>query len=648
MSMNDLIFRNLKKNLKNYYLYVFALIFSVALYFAFVTLQFDPSMDGTKDSIKGAAAIRAAAILLVAIVSIFLLYANTIFIKRRSKEIGLFQLIGLTKGRIFQLLSAENFILYFGSVVAGIFIGFSFSKLIIMILFKLSGVDAIATLHFSERALVQTLIVFAGIYLLIMIMNYTFIKRQSILSLFRVTSSTEDRVKKISFWEVFMGVLGLTLILSGYYLSSKLFGGDFATMNQIFLAMIVILASVISGTYFFYKGSIRFIANLIRNSKNGYLNIYEVLSLSSIMFRMKSNALLLTIITTVSALAIALLSLSYISYYSAEKLAQSNVPADFTFTNKQDMQQFKGILKENGIPFSEKTIEVLQVNLDASDIMDSKLDEMNLNPKRLTFPVISENSVDGIELKNDELLFTGYNSLVQSFLSLKDSGKVSLLGSSSKTQQKYMGIQPEYYISRYFTTGGFPIAVVDEDTFDSLKSDLDPEIQKPSSLYIGMEIENESQIEKANELFSETDLAEKEGNDSQLAMSTIQKQMMGTVMFIVGFLGLAFLITSGCILYFKQMDESESERQHYTILRKLGYTQGDLLKGIQLKQVFNFGIPLVTGLLHSYFAVKSGWFFFGTELWTPMIIVMGLYTAFYSIFGLLSVLYYKKVIKAAL
>ena len=127
-----------------------------------------------------------------------------------------------------------------------------------------------------------------------------------------------------------------------------------------------------------------------------------------------------------------------------------------------------------------------------------------------------------------------------------------------------------------------------------------------------------------------------------------RNMMMGLVMFIVGFLGLTFLITSGCILYFKQMDEGEEERPNYTILRKLGYTNRDLLQGIQGKQVFNFGIPLLVGLLHSYFAVQSGWFFFGTELWTPMFIVMGVYTGLYSIFGLLSVLYYKRIIKEAL
>lgn len=253
MNINQLIFRNIKKNLRNYYLYVFALIFSSALYFAFVTLQYDPSMDSVEGSVKGEASIRAASILLVVIVSIFLLYANTIFIKRRSKEIGLFQLIGMTKSKIFRILSIENLILYFGSLCIGIFAGFSFSKLIILVLFKTTGVDAIASLRFSTQALVQTVIVFSAIYLLIMLTNYIFIKKQSILALFRVISLTEGKVKKLSVWEITMGVLGLIFIITGYYISSKLFSGDFTTMPELFGAMIVILASVILGTYLFIK-----------------------------------------------------------------------------------------------------------------------------------------------------------------------------------------------------------------------------------------------------------------------------------------------------------------------------------------------------------------------------------------------------------
>jgi bacitracin transport system permease protein len=344
MNINQLIFRNFKKNVKNYYLYVFALIFSAALYFAFVTLQYDPALDATKGSIKGGAAVRAASVLLVAIVSIFLLYANTIFIKRRSKEIGLFQLIGMTKTKIFRILTVENFMLYFASLIVGILIGFSFSKAVIMILFKITDTKGIAKLHFSEEALIQTLIVFGAIYLLIMTMNYLFIKRQTILALFRVTSSTESKTKKISILEIIIGILGMIFIASGYYISAKLFDGSFTSMNALSIAMLSILASVIIGTYLFYKGSVRFLLNLMRKSKKGYLSINDVLSLSSIMFRMKSNALLLTVITTVSALAIGFLCLSYISYYSAEKSAGDYVPNDFSINNSKDAASFKAAL----------------------------------------------------------------------------------------------------------------------------------------------------------------------------------------------------------------------------------------------------------------------------------------------------------------
>lgn len=648
MSINQLILRNLKKNLKNYYLYVFALIFSASLYFAFVTLQYDPALDKAEGTVKGAASIKAASILLVAIVSIFLLYANSIFIKRRSKEIGLFQLIGMTKNRIFRILSVENLILYFCSVFLGIFVGFAASKLIIMILFKIMGVQAIATLTFSFQPLVQTLLVFSAIYLLIMLMNYAFIKRQTILSLFRVTSMTEGKVKKVSMFEMIIGIFGIALIIAGYVISSKLFDGAFTEMTELFMAMIFILATVIIGTYLFYKGSVSFIFNIIRKKKNGYLNINEVLSLSSIMFRMKSNAILLTIITTVSALAIGLLSLSYISYYSAEKMAQSSIPTDFSMTDKGDANTFKKALSDSKIDYDAKVIDVIQVDVNVKEIMETSLEGVNFDSDIMTVPVISDESVKGINLAEDETLFSGYSSMMEKVISLKDSGKIELKGKNEVIPQTYLGLNDDTFLSYYFTSGGLPVAIVDQTIFDRLKKDVDPKIQKVSSVNIGIDVKDEAELEKANDLFSKMNFKEEHVNDSQLENFTNQKKNMGLMMFIVGFLGLTFLITSGCILYFKQMDESEGEKSNYTILRKLGFTRGDLLRGIQAKQVFNFGIPLVVGLLHSYFAVQSGWFFFGTEVWAPMIIVMALYTALYSIFGILSVFHYKKVIKESL
>ncbi|MCP6683108.1 ABC transporter permease [Bacillus nakamurai] len=645
MNINHLIFQNLKKNIKNYYLYVFALVFSAALYFAFVTMQYDPALDEMKSSIKGAAAIRAASILLVAIVSVFLLYANTIFIKRRSKEIGLFQLIGMTKMRIFRILSAENFILYFASIWIGIFVGFSFSKLCMMILFHTVGVKASVSLFFSSQALVQTLIVFGVIYVLIMIMNYLFIKRQSILSLFKAASSSEQKMTSLSWFQMVIGIIGIVCIIAGYAVSSKLFGGSFTSMNELFLAMVFILGSVIIGTYLFYKGSVSFLANLIRKSKGGYLNVSEVLSLSSIMFRMKSNAVLLTIITTLSALSIGLLSLSYISYYSAEKSAEQNVAADFAMNNQKEADSFTALLRENGIQYHMKKIKTIQVDANVKHIINGDMGNFKQDPSHMVLPIVSEKDAEGVSLSDGETVFTGYNDMMRKFLSLKESGRIEMNGKKESISLSYSGLRRDFILP-YIFTSGLPIAIVSQHVFDHLEKDIDPAIQKKTTLFFSITLKNEDELKSANDLFQ----AQHYSDDqlSRFDLADTQKKNMGLIMFIVGFLGLTFLITSGCILYFKQMGECEDEKADYTILRKLGFTPGDLLKGIRRKQVYNFGIPLILGLFHSYFAVQSGWFLFGTEVWTPMIIVMALYTVLYSIFGMLSVLYYKKVIHSAL
>ncbi|MBG9818618.1 ABC transporter permease [Bacillus safensis] len=645
MNINQLIFRNLKKNLKNYYLYVFALVFSVALYFSFVTLQYSPALDDVKGSIKGGASIKAASVLLIAIVGIFLLYANSIFIKRRGKEIGLLQLIGMTKQKIARLLNAENFILYVTAMVIGIIAGFIGSKLMLMVLFKVTGVNAIANLHFSGMALLQTLIVFFIIYGLIMLRNRWFINRQTILSLFRTTSSTEQRVKKISVFEIIIGVFGIVLISSGYYISSKLFTGSYTSMLELLLAMIYILASVIIGTFLFYKGSVSFIANIVRKRKNGYLAIHEVLSLSSIMFRLKSNALLLTIITTVSALAIGLLALSYISYYSAEKTAEQQIPAHFAMGSEKEAATFTRALSDKHIAYDQKKFKVIQAKFDAKKIMDTELKNMKNEPGVLTLPVISEKNAPNIHVEESEVILSGYSDLLKKFMPIQSSGDVKLL-IKKPLDLKVIDMKKDYLISYNFTFGGLPVAVVSQDVFEQLDKQKDPKLQLKNSQYIAVNIKDDKNLEQANSVFTSLKLGD--NSMSQLASAQQQKQTIGLMMFVVGFLGLSFLVTSGCILYFKQMNESEEEQSSYTILRKLGFTEKDLLKGIRLKQLFNFGIPLIVGLLHSYFAVQSGWFLFGGELWTPMLIVMSIYTALYSVFGFLSVQYYKKVIKESL
>ena len=363
---------------------------------------------------------------------------------------------------------------------------------------------------------------------------------------------------------------------------------------------------------------------------------------------MKSNSFLLMIITTLSALSIALLSLSYISYYSVEKTVDSTIPDDFTIPSTERAMKFTSALEEKNISYTEVATDLLTYSIDLSKVLsvpgEATQDQIYKNTSMI---VISEQIVSGVEVEDEEVLFINSNTMMEKIMNPQANQPVVFKGKEDSYKLNLKGLE-DLAILPTRVTYAFPVAVVDERVYQQMQLDQDPSLTPEFTEYHGVNIDNKNDLEKANNIFNLLGINDWAGHESKYEQVTIQKQGSGVMMFIVGFLGLAFLITSGCILYFKQMDESEDEKSNYTILRKLGFTQSDLLQGIQRKQLFNFGIPLVVGLLHSYFAVKSGWFLFGTEMLTPMIIVMLIYTALYSIFGWLSVLNYKRVIKEAL
>ena len=122
----------------------------------------------------------------------------------------------------------------------------------------------------------------------------------------------------------------------------------------------------------------------------------------------------------------------------------------------------------------------------------------------------------------------------------------------------------------------------------------------------------------------------------------------GLIIFIAGFLGLIFLISTGSILYFKQMTEAEQERKSFTILRQLGFGEREIMGGIIRKQLFVFAIPLAIGLSHSIFAVKAASALSLSDLTLPTAIAMSVYTLIYFVFAALTIVYYRRIVRAAL
>jgi len=645
----------MKKNMKHYYLYFFALIFSVTLYFSFVTLQNNAEVLATVEkSGTATAGFKAATYMLYFIVLFFVLYANHLFMKRRSKEIGLYQLIGMTKGLIVRLLAVESILLFVGAVILGMLAGFFSSRLFAMILLRVLEKEALVTMTFSTEALQQSIVVFAILLVIVLVQMALMIYRVSLLSLFSASKQADERVKRFSPLQMVIGFLGLVLIAYGYYASTKLF--DINSSGDLVLNMTIILATTIGGTFLVFRFSVAFIMNSIRLKKNGHLTARDVLALTPIMHRMKSNAKSLTLITILTGVSLGVTTLAYISYYSSESSAYSRVPGDYVLLEDRD-QEFLKMLEDNNIAFDKSDFRLQSVSASFSQLL-SKEQQNKDNPLDgvegliYTIPLSDyQQIVPEASVSDNDVIVTNYGGYMAEMFPLeKDHDVVVTPGGPELTKEETLhvkDVQHESIISGTVTSGpGGPIFVVSDALFEKLATySSASEWHKQTSI----KIKNKSDLAQAEKLYSQLN----EENYSNFIQSYEEArkgniETLGITIFTAAFLGLAFLMTTGSILYFKQMSEAEEERGSYTILRKIGFAEKDIMKGIYMKQTFNFGVPLIIGLLHSYFAVKSGWFLFGSELTAPLWIAMCCYIALYAIFAVLSVGYYKKVIRESL
>ncbi len=659
MTLNQLVLRSMKKNIKSYYLYVFALVFSVTLYYSFVTLQFNPTIAQEVGSGRSAATLKAASYLLLFIVVFFVLYANSLFMKRRSKEIGLYQLVGMSKGLVTRLIAIENTILWLSAIIIGVFVGFLTSRVFVMILLKILEKDAFVELTFSSEALLRTIVVFIILLVVVLIQTAIRIRRVTLLTLITTNVIADEKVKKFNAFQMILGFSGLVSIVYGYYLSTSLLDLNSLnlTPNMLLFKMVSILALTVGGTYLVFRFSVAFILNLVRKSKKGFMSIQDVLSLSTIMHRMKSNAMSLTTITVLSATTLAILTLTYISYYSTDARSQEVVPYDYVMYEDTGFGLVEAFDKE-GIEYSRYDVDLLAVQADLRSLLvkDAALnfDISTVGPLQVVNIKDIQNKLPNLTLKENEGYILGYDSLRSENIRIEGQKPLEFRTSLGKDEIFIKEVSeerlvPEYHESAYLTV------VVADSYFQKLRNDSNTKKQK----IVGLELDNKEQLKKAEEVYKVNKVSVEIPYSSGVATRTVKVESqetyrlglldsLGMSIFITGFLGLAFLIATGSILYFRQMSEADEEKGTYSILRKMGFTTSEIMKGIRRKQLFNFGFPLIIGLSHSYFAVKSGWVFFGTELVAPLLITMGVYIILYSIFAILSAGYYRKVVEDSL
>lgn len=644
MSFNHIIIKNLRRNIRHYSMYVFSITMSVMLFFGFVTLKHSEDLKGLQSGVKLGVGIQIGVTILTIIIVVFLLYANKLFIKRRSREIGLYQLIGMTKREVFKIFALENFILFAITAVLGSILGFFSSKILLMILYKIIDVQQEAHLNFSIEAFIQTVVLMVGIYVIISLQNIVFIKRKTILALMNEYNVTDTKIKKIKLYELIFGAIGILMIIGGYYLSSVIFDNlKGNAMMGLYLRMITVLFLTIVGAYLLFRCSISLIFNTIRKYKKGMLSVTDVVSTSSIMHKMKTNALSLTIIAIVSAMSVGLLALSYVSYYNAAETARNNAPDDYIFINKDANNQFKKALNDNNIKFKENNYHVTRYEIDDTKVFAYD-DELTSTSSQFPSTIAKSSEFKDLNLQDNEVAIVGYSDILDKMITVHDDENISYKLNDQTKQLKVKSISKETYLSTNISYNA-PVYVVSDHTFDQMKQH-EAKNDNHNEQY-GINLSDEKDVNKAEQIFSK----QVKSNESSLSYQQIykdSKSSLGVMLFILGFLGVAFLLSTGCIIYIKQIDETEDETSNYVILRKLGYTSKDMSKGIALKIGFNFALPLIIGLSHGYFAAKSAWFFMGQSFYTPVLIVMSLYSLIYILFAILAYVHSKQVIQRVL
>ncbi len=656
MKLRTLVFRTMLKNSQLYSLYFFALLFSSGLYFAFLTLADNPSViKMNSESVKAGAVFEIASYLLVAIVFFFVLYANQLFLKRRSKEFGLYQLIGLSKPRIARMLFLENSVLWVLAIAIGISCGFIFSRFFALLFLKVTHMERVISLQFTTHSVVQSIIVFIVLFALMYVQSVGYVWRSKLIDLFHAANKTEQRVKKWSLFSTVMGLIGIALMIFGYYRATILFTmSEAVTMNELLFRMGLILFSTIFGSFLFFRYTVATIANFIRKRRNGHVTVGDVVALTPMMHRMKSSALSLTLITTLTALAIGVLSLAYISYSSVKTSSQQSMPYDMGVFNGLG-QEFEKALSKEDIAFEKNTYHFKTIEFNYKDVMKNELSKTEEELTTSTMIVMKQSEVQqkvkNLSLKENEIAFYNYTKMQNLLAPMQTDKKVQAV--ELKQSFTLTTLSDDMFVPNALSFGS-PVAVVTDDVYAQMK-----DVTEGAALtsFTGYNILNEEDLDQAEKLYREKTndgemIIKLKDSDhtvtydlkTQRAYYENSFQMMGLLIFVAAFLGLAFLLTTGSILYFKQMSEADQEAPQFEMLRKIGFTTEEVMRGVRQKQWFNFGIPLVIGIAHSYFAVRSGWMLFGTDFELPFITVLVVYALLYGAFAWMSVRYYKKVI----
>ncbi|MBS4979373.1 MAG: ABC transporter permease [Clostridiales bacterium] len=601
---------NIKRNKGTYIPYMITCICCIAMTYMmfFVTQSKDLSVQ-VPDSVM-VTSIMFLGIAVIYIFSfIFLLYSNNFVMKRRQKEIGLYNILGLEKGHIMKMMAVETLFTSVISIIGGIAVGILGSKLALLLLLKILHVPAQLGFYVCVPGIVVCTVLFLPVVIVTLFRNVHRVRLSQPIELLR-SGNTGEREPKAK-W--LMALLGFICFGSGYYIAVTT-KSPVTALGLFFAAVLLVMA----GTYLLFTAGSIAVLKVMRWKKSFYYKIKNFTSISGMIYRMKQNAMGLASICILSTGVLLMLSTTVSLNMGIEDSLSDMFPYDAGFTfNHVTFEEvprlrnaFDEAVEKEKVPYEEK---ITQVVLDISVARNGNDMEIltrdtaaSANVEYLTVvPEEEYEKISGktVELKPGEILAFQENG---------GKGNISLNGVTYKVKE-WLEEKPTYDRGNnifYKTT----IVVTKEDLqkMDALQKELVGKDRGYLKLEFGLYIEGgkEADIKYGNliredlEPLTET-LKGEEDSVSPWFQSSIREEhyrsfytLNGGLLFLGIFLGFIFLVGAGMIIYYKQMSEGYEDKERFEIMQKVGMSRKEVKSAIRRQILMVFFLPLLMAVLH--------------------------------------------------
>ncbi|MDO4667129.1 MAG: FtsX-like permease family protein [Streptococcus sp.] len=607
--INKLAVSNLIKNRKLYYPFALVIIIMTTILYSFISLAFNPNIE---KSYGGNAAqmtlqfgiwvIQIAAVILV-------IYANGFVMKNRSKELGVYTVLGMEKRHLLTMTIIELFLFALLTVGLGVIGGLLIDRLLFVLLLKFIGVPIVISSLFQWSTVLTTLFSMGCAFGFVLILNFIRLFQYSSLNLLKEKRAGEKKGRFL----LLQTIIGSILLVIAYYIAISV-ENPVQAISQFFLAVLM----VILATYLLFNaGSIKLL-QFLKNRKTYYYQTQNFISLSNLIFRMKKNAMGLATISILSTMLLVTLVGSLNIYVSGTNYLATLYPKDYNISLTKSTNDFSPSILEDIKQIAEKDhikkatyLDVVSKSVYIKQISNNK--------------IVLENTADGNTLQSESngaiylLNPQGYKQLTGKDMTLEDKEIAIFSKNLPISSEQNLEIDGKKWnikqvLENNIVHGkiGNTTEVVAPNILLIVVNDLNQiGTNKGDYTYsIGIDAEdkdNTTFLDSVSDYLSSLSSQEEKVTTSANIRFYIEKDYkitVGSLFFIGLFLSAIFLMGTVLIIYYKQISEGYEDRESFLTLQKVGLDEKQIKQTIRKQILTVFFLPVFFAFLHIAFAFK--------------------------------------------